>query len=159
MWKNREKFKAIDGQYSVGSDGVVYSGGLPLQAIRGEWVKIHGERRSVAYLVARAFVPNREGRAYVIHKNGDRKDNRPENLQWSDAEEKGMRRGPKPRLLPVVQYDREGNKVGIYNNVSEALDAARKQANDEDLIYVGGSMYVLAELLTALNYGDDLSDN
>lgn len=47
----------------------------------------------------------------------------------------------------------------IYNNVSEALDAARKQANDEDLIYVGGSMYVLAELLTALNYGDDLSDN
>ena len=122
MWKNREKFKAIDGQYSVGSDGVVYSGGLPLQAIRGEWVKIHGERRSVAYLVARAFVPNREGRAYVIHKNGDRKDNRPENLQWSDAEEKGMRRGPKPRLLPVVQYDREGNKVGIYNNVSEASE-------------------------------------
>lgn len=52
-----------------------------------------------------------------------------------------------------------GIKGSIYNNVSEALDAARNQANDEDLIYVGGSMYVLAELLTALNYGDDLSDS
>lgn len=67
------------------------------------------------------------------------------------------------RSMTVEQLQSLAAKCGIegsiYNNVSEALDAARKQANDEDLIYVGGSMYVLAELLTALNYGDDLSDN
>lgn len=67
------------------------------------------------------------------------------------------------RSMTVEQLQALAAKCGIegsiYNNVSEALDAARKQANDEDLIYVGGSMYVLAELLTALNYGDDLSDS
>lgn len=67
------------------------------------------------------------------------------------------------RSMTVEQLQSLAAKCGIegsiYNNVSEALDAARNQANDEDLIYVGGSMYVLAELLTALNYGDDLSDN
>lgn len=67
------------------------------------------------------------------------------------------------RSMTVEQLQSLAAKCGIegsiYNNVSEALDAARKQANDEDLIYVGGSMYVLAELLIALNYGDDLSDS
>ena len=67
------------------------------------------------------------------------------------------------RSMTVEQLQSLAAKCGIegsiYNNVSEALDAARKQANNEDLIYVGGSMYVLAELLTALNYGDDLSDS
>ncbi|MBQ1736819.1 MAG: bifunctional folylpolyglutamate synthase/dihydrofolate synthase [Muribaculaceae bacterium] len=67
------------------------------------------------------------------------------------------------RSMTVEQLQSLAAKCGIegsiYNNVSEALDAARNQANDEDLIYVGGSMYVLAELLIALNYGDDLSDS
>lgn len=67
------------------------------------------------------------------------------------------------RSMTVEQLQSLAAKCGIegsiYNNVSEALDAARNQANEEDLIYVGGSMYVLAELLTALNYGDDLSDS
>lgn len=67
------------------------------------------------------------------------------------------------RSMTVEQLQSLAAKCGIegsiYNNVSEALDAARNQANDQDLIYVGGSMYVLAELLTALNYGDDLSDS
>lgn len=45
-----------------------------------------------------------------------------------------------------------------YSNVTEALEAARKAAGKDDLIYVGGSMYVLAELLQGLGYGDDDKD-
>ena len=41
-----------------------------------------------------------------------------------------------------------------YAHVKDALDAARQQAGEDDFIYVGGSMYVLAELLQALGYGD-----
>lgn len=41
-----------------------------------------------------------------------------------------------------------------FGNVEEALAAARADAAPDDLIYVGGSMYVLAELLKALGYGD-----
>ena len=47
-------------------------------------------------------------------------------------------------------------KGTTYSNVVDALDAARKAAAPRDLIYVGGSMYVLAELLTAINYDDKL---
>lgn len=41
-----------------------------------------------------------------------------------------------------------------YEHVKDALDDARQQAGENDLIYVGGSMYVLAELLEALGYGE-----
>jgi len=49
---------------------------------------------------------------------------------------------------------REGIQGQTYNNVMEALDAARHNAGEGDLIYVGGSMYVLAELLQSLGYND-----
>lgn len=42
-----------------------------------------------------------------------------------------------------------------FPNVQQALEAARAAALPQDLIYVGGSMYVLAELLKHLGYGDD----
>ena len=45
-----------------------------------------------------------------------------------------------------------GMKGGAYHHVTDALAAARKAAGDKDLIYVGGSMYVLADLLKALGY-------
>jgi hypothetical protein len=131
MWRSRDKIKVIDGMYSVGSDGTVYSGGLPLSPIRGAWVSLHGKRRLVSYLVARAFVPNQEGRMYVIHKNGDKKDNRASNLAWSDAEEEKGKRGPKPRLVPIVQYDRNGERVAVYGSI---IEAAEKSGLRADLI-------------------------
>lgn len=48
-----------------------------------------------------------------------------------------------------------GIQGNIYNNVMDALNAARGQAGEGDMIYVGGSMYVLAELLKGLNYQDN----
>ena len=49
---------------------------------------------------------------------------------------------------------RQGIKGDTYDRVEDALDAARKHADPQDVIYVGGSMYVLAELPKALGYGD-----
>lgn len=64
-----------------------------------------------------------------------------------------------PRALPVQQLQslaaKHGIKGNIYNNVTEALEAARKAAGRKDFIYVGGSMYVLAELFKAIGYNDD----
>lgn len=128
MWKRSKEVRQLDARYSVGSDGLVYSGGLPLKAVRGVWVCIHGERRYVSYLVARAFVPNPEGRKYVVHRNGVLEDNRAENLEWSDVEERGRKRGPKAVLVPVVQYDLDGRKVGVYDSASAAADATGLKA-------------------------------
>lgn len=64
------------------------------------------------------------------------------------------------RSLPATELQARGAKYGIegntYNNVCEALEAARNAAQPQDLIYIGGSMYVLAELLTAIGYDDKL---
>ena len=102
--------KSLGGRYEVGDDGRVYSGGLPLSPVRGEWVSIGGERRKVCYLVARAFVPNPEGRPYVVHRNGDARDHRAVNLAWSERKEE-VRKGPKPRMVPVVQYSLDGERM------------------------------------------------
>ena len=64
------------------------------------------------------------------------------------------------RSMPAKQLQelarKQGVKSTLYNNVSDALDAARKNAGKNDLIYVGGSMYVLAELFSSIGYDDHL---
>lgn len=112
------RLKWLDRRYAVGDDGNIYSDGCALVALAGVSVNIHGERKKVAYLVARAWVPNQEGRPYVVHRNGDVRDNRPDNLEWSEKEEK-RRRGPKPSQRVCSAYTKEGIKVGMYNSPSE----------------------------------------
>ena len=64
------------------------------------------------------------------------------------------------RALPVDDLKeiaaRHGLKGNTYSHVAEALEVARQAALRRDVIYVGGSMYVLAELLTAIGYDDQL---
>lgn len=111
--------RRIDAKYEVSSDGVVWSGGLPLEPIGGVGVNLHGKRRKIAYLVARAFVGNQEGRPYVVHKNGDIRDNRAENLEWSEVEET-VRRGRKAQAHWCEAYRPDGEKAGLWRTPGEA---------------------------------------
>lgn len=44
----------------------------------------------VAYLVAQTFVPNPDNLPYVRHKDGNKLNNRADNLEWSAEEEKPL---------------------------------------------------------------------
>ena len=47
----------------------------------------NSEVLEVKYLVAQTFVPNPDNKPFVIHKNGNKQDNRADNLEWSDVDE------------------------------------------------------------------------
>lgn len=55
-----------------------------------------------------------------------------------------------PRALPVKELSAKGNTLGLigsdYENVNSALQAANKNANDNDLILVIGSVFLVAEV-------------
>lgn len=57
---------------------------------------------------------------------------------------------PQERALPVKELQEEAQRYGLtgkaYASVGQALEKARKQAGKDDLIYVGGSTFVVAEI-------------
>ena len=56
-----------------------------------------------------------------------------------------------PRGMDVNSVKEYADKLGFENeaffSAKEALEAAKKKANPNDLIYVGGSTFVVAELI------------
>lgn len=128
--ERRERRKAVPGyggRYEVGDLGRVYSRGFEMARIRGRYVKLCERGRvdlvDVAYLVARAFLPNTECRPYVVRLDGDWSNCRVENLAWSEERDAGRRRGRKPeRTEQVMQYTMDGRLVCVYADVVEACE-------------------------------------
>lgn len=119
-----------EGLYKVSDQGEVKSlrSGCLVAVIRGQYVNLSREGKmekvKVAYVVAREFVRNPEMRPYVVHVNGDRRDHRAENLEWSEQPEdivRGRNAGRGSRA--VVCYSESGEFVGKWRSLTEAAEA------------------------------------
>lgn len=125
--EKRKKVPGFGGKYEVGDLGYVYSKGAVLTKVRGMYVSLSGKEEGVrqmrvSYLVARAFVPNAEMRPYVVHINGDIRDDRAVNLMWSEQRE--VKRGRMPRKEPVVVEDMKTLEfMGRFESVIDACRA------------------------------------
>ena len=84
-----------------------------------------GKKRntSIHQLIAQHYYENPLSKKKVNHKNGERGDNRLENLEWNTqcenvqhAHDTGLNKGSKP----VIQYDKNGNEVARYKSAAEA---------------------------------------
>lgn len=118
--ERRKRIPGYGGRYEVGDLGRVYSDGFEMSLIDGKYVHLCHDgvasRVSVAYLVARAFLPNLEMRPYVLHKDGNGKNNRVENLEWSE------RRDARWVRRPVLAYRADGTLVGRFDSIGEAAE-------------------------------------
>ena len=84
-------------------------------------------------LVAEAFIPNRDNSLEINHKDGNKKNNCINNLEWITHKE-NIQHGVKTGLITnidkaknVLQFDKSMNQIGQYNSVKEV---ARKLGYD-----------------------------
>jgi dihydrofolate synthase/folylpolyglutamate synthase len=59
------------------------------------------------------------------------------------------------RALPAGQMQRKATEFGLqggaYASVGEALRAAREEASSDDFLFIGGSCFIVADLLLLLH--------
>lgn len=99
-----------------------YNGYLRVR-IKGKWYRVHR-------LVAEAFVDNKNGYKQVNHIDGDKRNNRAENLEWCTAKYNiahaykiGLKKPcydniRKPKA--VEQLDMDGNIINVFESTMDA---------------------------------------
>lgn len=77
--------------------------------------------KTVAHLVAAAFIKNPHNKPFVWHKNGIYTDNRASNLEWVSKAEHHHRTGiNNARRKPVIKITTSGEIVDAYGSITEA---------------------------------------
>lgn len=88
-------------------------------------VALHGDRHSVHRLIAMTWCAGYFDGAVVDHRNGDRKDNRAENLEWVTVSENCRRGFALGRVNPFA------GKISADHPVSKAVISTHLRSGDQ----------------------------
>ena len=86
-------------------------------------VTVKNKRYSLHRLVAQVFIPNPENKPFVNHKDGNKENSKLENLEWMTGSENTKHAHDSGFFLntkPIVQYDKNMNKINIFKSMNEA---------------------------------------
>lgn len=141
-----EQWKKIEGfeNYSVSNNGQVRNDktGRILKTYKkpSGYIQVQMGRKTVPKyihrLVAQAFIPNVSNKPQINHKNGNKGDNRADNLEWVTASENALAYGYDIRIehkkKKIIATNVNGRKI-VFNSRDEA--AKYFQCNKANIDY------------------------
>lgn len=150
VWKD---VKGYEGHYQVSNLGRIKTlkkqvGRKGTEKLMTPYMEWNGYSRVALYkdkkpkqfivhrLVAEAFIPNPEGKPVVDHINGDRTDNRVENLRWcthSENSQNSLRIKNNGNYKTIVIKDNKGNIFKSYREAAREYGIAPNTVKNDVL--------------------------
>lgn len=110
-------------------------------------VRMNGTRHRIHNLVAEAFIPNFDDKPFIKHKDGNRANNRIDNLEWSSEKPYKHPKKANKKCKEDIQRLKESSWELIENNLTLQDTVDKLQSNIQELQEVTTGMQLqIAEL-------------